>query len=654
MFFFGPNGMSNRISKVRHGSITPIALFAFGVLGMIGVGVYFLFSGGGGAVAINPILTTVEKGEFVAQVLDQGEIQSSENVEIRCEVRARNGTLSVIELVPEGTRVESGDFLVRLDSTAFEKELETQKISVANAQTSVIQAEAELKTATESLKEYEQGLFVEKKKLIENDIYDSQSLIETAKQELTQAKAVLEHSKKLQGKGFITSQQLEANGFEVTRSEFALKTANNKLELAEKQLEVLNNITRIKETVQLKSDIEAAKVKLSNQRESLAVEENKLDEIETQISKCEIIVPSGVEGQVVYAKESSRRGDDWILEEGAEVRERQVVIRLPNPDKMEVKAMINEQSITQISPGMPTSIQVDALGSRTLNGVVTKVNQYAESNGWMSSNIRKYAVLVEIIDPPTALKPGMNASVSIEVRSESDAVQTPIQTIYAVQDRHFCLVKKGEDAWETREVEVDGDNSQVVLIESGLEPGEQLAMNPGAFKELMDLPELELERKIAVSDKMKTRIAALTNGGKAENNTDAVGQTSEESGSDAKSEKRAGGPGRGGPGAGRGGAQGGGRGGRPGGPGGGGRRGGGGGGSGFSMPASGKALIKEKDTDGDGKLTKDEAGTPYSYFFDRVDTDSDGFLNEKELDTSIRSMKKRMEQGGFGGGGGSQ
>ena len=72
------------------------------------------------------------------------------------------------------------------------------------------------------------------------------------------------------------------------------------------------------------------------------------------------------------------------------------------------------------------------------------------------------------------------------------------------------------------------------------------------------------------------------------------------------------------------------------------------------MPASGKALIKEKDTDGDGKLTKDEAGTPYSYFFDRVDTDSDGFLNEKELDTSIRSMKKRMEQGGFGGGGGSQ
>ena len=72
---------------------------------------------------------------------------------------------------------------------------------------------------------------------------------------------------------------------------------------------------------------------------------------------------------------------------------------------------------------------------------------------------------------------------------------------------------------------------------------------------------------------------------------------------------------------------------------------------GFSMPASGAALIKSKDTDGDGKLTKDEAGSPYSYFFDRVDTDGDGFLSESEADASIQSMKKRMQGGGGGRGG---
>ena len=603
----------------RSGSLTPIVLFGVIAIGLIGVTVYFMANKEGTALAIEPILASVEKGEFVAQVLDQGEVQSSENVEIRCEVRARNGAISVIEVVPEGTRVNPGDFLVRLDSTSFEKELETQKISVANSQTAVIQAEAAQATAIESLKEYEQGIFVEKKKLIENDIYDAKSLIETSKQELTQAKAVLEHSKKLHGKGFITSQQLEADGFEVTRAEFSLKTANNKLELAQKQLEVLNDITRVKETVQLKSDIDAAKVKLVNQQEALKVEQDKLTEIEDNIEKCVITVPEGVQGQVVYAKEYSRGGNDWVLEEGTSVRERQVLIRLPNPEKMEVKALINEQSITQIRTGMPASINVDALSGQTLTGIVTKVNQYAESNGWMGSSIRKYAVLVEIQNPPEQLKPGMNAAVTIQVRHEEDVVKTPIQTVYAVQDRYYCLVRQGEGQWETREIEVDGDNSQVVVVKNGLEPGEQLVMNPGAFKDLLDLPELKIDRKIEISDDMQSRMDSI------KNNTVAPGKQV----ADASDDRGGGGGERG-----QRGERGGGR---------------GGGMGGFNMPANGAALIKEKDQDGDGKLTKDEAGSPYTYFFDRIDTDSDGFISESEADASIQSMKKRMQGGGGGG-----
>ena len=112
------------------------------------------------------------------------------------------------------------------------------------------------------------------------------------------------------------------------------------------------------------------------------------------ISKCRIVVPPGVTGQVSYARETSRRSTEWELEEGATVRENQVLIRVPNPKKMEVKALINEQSITQIEPGMACDIRVDALNSRSLSGVVTRVNQYAESSSWMSSSVRKYAVFV--------------------------------------------------------------------------------------------------------------------------------------------------------------------------------------------------------------------------------------------------------------------
>ena len=135
----------------------------------------------------------------------------------------------------------------------------------------------------------------------------------------------------------------------------------------------------------------------------------------------------------------------------------------------------------------------------------------------------------------------------------------------------------------------------------------ELVMNPGAFKEYMELPELELETKIELPDAVTAEIKA------------AAKAASKSAGKKSDTGKSGGG---------------------------------GAGASGFAMPNSGAELIKQKDTDGDGKLTKDEAGSPYSFFFDRVDTDGDTYLSASELDTSIKNMKKMRESGGGGGGGG--
>ena len=77
-----------------------------------------------------------------------------------------------------------------------------------------------------------------------------------------------------------------------------------------------------KEKIKLDADINAATVKLDSEKKSLAVEIEKLAEIKDMIEKCTIKVPEGVTGQVVFAKESSRGGNDWILEEGTSVRQK--------------------------------------------------------------------------------------------------------------------------------------------------------------------------------------------------------------------------------------------------------------------------------------------------------------------------------------------
>ena len=586
----------------RTGSATPFIVFGFVAVALVAFAAYYGISLQNTTEVIEPILVKVERGEFVSQVLDQGEVQSSENVEIRCEVRARNGSLSVIKVVPEGSLVKTGDFLVQLDSTSFEKELEQQNISLVNAETQVIQAESALASAEATKNEFIKGTFEEQKLQIENEKQLALGNKAKALQRKEQADENLKYSRKLKLKGYVTEQSFQAAKFEVESADIDVNKAINDIKLAETKLQVLSEITYKRNIIQFDADIKAARVKLDGERKAFEVEKEKKAEIEEMIKKCRIEVPEGVSGQVVYAKESSRGGNDWILEEGTTVRQNQVLIRLPDPEQMEVKALINEQSITQIEEGMACTIKVDALNDQTLKGIVTKVNQYAESSGWMSTTVRKYAVLVKIFNPSKALKPGMNASVTIQVRYEPDVLTAPIQAVYAVQDTRYCLVNTGENKYETRKIEVDGDNSQIVVVESGLEEGETLVMNPGGYADLLDLPEVNMEEKIELPEGAK----------------EAAEAEAKKKAEKPKQKGRSGGAG------------------------------------GFQMPESGAALIAEKDTDGDGKLSKDEMGSPWNRFFDRVDTNSDGFVDESEADASVKRMKQMMQGGGGrpGGGGG--
>jgi multidrug resistance efflux pump len=494
------------------GVSTSATIVSLIILLIAAMGIYWWGSSNEQGPSFEPITAKVTRGEFVSKVLDQGEIESSENVEIRCEVKARNGQIAVLEIAPEGIQVGPGDFLVQLDSASFDKELETQNIAIASAKTKVIQAETVLETAKASKREYEEGVFVEALQTIENEIFDAESEIATAKQELEQSIAVMGHSEKLHSRGFITQRQLNADQFAVEKSKIAIEKAKNLLSLAQQKKKVLVEVTQEKELTQLDAEIRAAEVDLSSQRQSFEVEKQKLADIKEAISKCRIVAPPGVSGQLVYAKEYRGRGEEWVLEEGANVRENQVLVRVPDPQKMQVKALINEQSITQIEPNMPTIVQVDALNDIRLKGIVTKVSQYAESKGWFGSNVRKYAVYIRILNPPLTLKPGMNASVSIQSRLRNDALMAPLQTVYSVQDRSFCLVKNGDD-YETREVVIDGDNSKMVLFEKGVNSGDELVMNPGFHKDRMTLPEVLADQSIDLPDNVTLVKANATNAG---------------------------------------------------------------------------------------------------------------------------------------------
>ena len=576
-------------------------LFVAGALAFLAVVVglaWFLLRGGRTPRSEEPLLREVILGPYEHVVTQQGEVESANNVEVRCEVRARSASgpsTSIIDIVPEGTWVKKGDWLITFDSSALEQDLRQQKIAVNTSEATMIQSKALYDTAVIARKEYLEGTYREQEKTILNGIF-------VAEEALKKAQLSYDSTKRLVSRGLLTQLQLEGEKFRV-------EAAANDLALAKSKLQVLEQFTRPKMLTQLDSDIQAAKVKYQNDADSYQEELNKLRDIEDQIAKCRVVAPQ--EGQVVYANvQSSRSGSEFVVEAGAMVRERQPVIRLPDTKEMQVKAKISESRINLVREGLPVTIRIDALGDEALRGEVTKVNKYAEPSNFWSSTSKQYATWIKIFNPPAHLRVGLSAEVRIHVERREQALQMPVQAVCERGGKTFCLVKNG-DRWETREILISSTNDKMVALDEkgseGLKPGDLVVMNPRRHLDKFDASRLPPATAEPAAGKVAIALAAGSAPGAM-----AGGQGKP--------------PGVGKPGT------------------------GGGGASGPSPPGAASAkerpspaqLFQQWDTDGDGKLAGSELDAAPPAIREQLtaaDTNHDGALELSELGAALARLR---------------
>lgn len=280
--------------RSRHGGLLGgliVCLILVGVVAAIG---YKVFYSSNSRVSQGDLITQrVSRGPFDHIVLEQGEIESSSNQEVICEVKSRGGSgVAILWVIDEGAKVEKGDKLVELDASELELNLKEQNIKVITAESRATSAAALVKQAEISREEYLEGVYKsEEKKLL--------SEIAVAEQLKRKAELAINSSERLVAKGLIKSLQLEADTF-------AVANAKNQLEAAEGNLWVLQNLTQKKMLIQFDSDIEAAKAALSAADSELMEERDELAEVTEQIQMCVMLAPSA--GVVVHANRYSSRG----------------------------------------------------------------------------------------------------------------------------------------------------------------------------------------------------------------------------------------------------------------------------------------------------------------------------------------------------------
>lgn len=413
-------------------------------------------------------------GEFVNDIVERGDVESSSNTELRCEVSSAEG-VRILEIASEGTLVQEGDVVVQLDDSTIRKDLSTQRIALNTVEAAYSKARNELDAAVIARKEYELGTFVQEEQKLESELF-------VAEENARRAKNYHAHSQKLAARGYITDTQLESD-------RFAVDKYGKDLDAATTKLRVIRDYTKPKTLKKHDSDIKTAEAAVTSEKSKYEIEVEKLANLESQLQKCVIKAPTT--GQVVYHNPNRWRNDDFTVRKGNRVRERQVIIKLPDIGKMQVKAKISEARVDRVKPGMEASIIVEAMRGVALKGTVKTVSAYASDDYWFNANNKEYDAIIIVEDPPATLKPGMTSQVSIRVETESSVLQVPVQCVVERRGKHYAVIRDADKKLVLRELLIGSTNEKFIIVKDGISQDEDVVMNPRAHLARLGLKEVD-------------------------------------------------------------------------------------------------------------------------------------------------------------------
>ncbi len=553
-----------------------------------GIALYSRVMGLGGYDLERGVLTyAVRPGPLQVTVDARGNVESASNIEVKCRVA---GGSTILWIVEDGKLVEEGEEIVRLDSSALEDKLNSQRIVYEKALASKIQVEQDLEAAKISVKEYAEGTFVEQLKQMEADI-------KIALENLRSAENQLKYSVRMVRKGFVSSLQRDADEFAVERAKLDLDVANTRKK-------VLVEFTQQKTLKQLVATREAASAKLRAEEAGLQLEKDRLDRFQNQLKNCVITAPA--KGMVVYANDAGRgrfggSSQAGQVEEGAMVRESQSLVRLPDLSRMQVKVAVHESRVDLLRLGMPARIVIQ---DQEYAGRVLSIANQPERSSWMTANVKEYATSVSILGDGDKLRPGMTAEVTILVADLSDIMSVPVSSVVEQRGQFSCWVKTPGGP-ERRLVTLGHTNEKLIEIVDGVKEGDVVLRNPRAVVEEAREEPLFEEGGAQFAVVPDAEPVPATSSGEAAT-TPASGPPSGRRASTGRGDRE-----------------------RP-------RRSEGDGGR-----RGGSFSLTQYDTDGDGKLTSDELPERMRGAFDRLDSDSDGFIDASEIEKLRQASRER-------------
>jgi RNA polymerase sigma factor (sigma-70 family) len=449
----------------------------------------------------------VKRGKLSLKTAGRGTLEPTKAPDVISEVA---GVTTILSLIPEGTRVKKGDLVAELDSSTLRDNQVNQEIALKRVEAEYENAVRSREVAQIALKEYEEGLLPQEQAALRGEVAAAEEMIRKASSRLERTrKAAQQLSEMMAARGGDKSAsdivaELDI-GDRQDDAEAAIGSGKRALQLARHKLEALEEFARPKMMTQLKIAIERAKEEELGKHQARDLEKSKLDHLKRQISKCKLIAPS--DGMIVYAtspRPATGRPNERatsVIEEGANVRERQVILSVVDLDgPMRVNAKIPEAFVDRVAKGMRARIAVDAFPNRVLAGVVEAVAPVPDPTTSFD-RMKLYTTQILIEGGGQDLRPGMSAGVEITTQEVDDVISIPIQAVLVRRGKSRVAVKRADGGFDWRDVTLGVADESRVEVKAGLEVGESVAINPRVLQDMEALRRYDPAPKTAPPDK---------------------------------------------------------------------------------------------------------------------------------------------------------
>lgn len=367
------------------------------------------------------IFVMSQQGLFEIKVKVTGELQSERSEIIMAPAQLRNpmfgfSNLKIQDLVPEGTIVDSGDYVGMLDRTESANRLKDIEEEIRKIETEIRKARMDSSIG----------------------LYDAREAIAEQKVQVEEKKLALSQLK--------------------YEPPMAIRTAEREIEKASKDVNKLEKNYLLKQQ-QYAVSIESVEAQLRQAR-------NRRDELVNLLENFEIRAPK--QGMVIYFKEwggqKRKVGSNitpWDLN----------VATLPDMSSMISRTYVNEIEISRIRVGLRVIVSLDAFPDTKYSGEVITVANVGETVP--NSSAKAFEVLIRLLEQAPEMRPGMTTSNEIIIESIPNKVFIPIDAIEVKGAKSFVYTRSGIK----QEIVTGPANNNFIVIEKGLPVNTELFLN---------------------------------------------------------------------------------------------------------------------------------------------------------------------------------